>query len=37
MNELLIENDRLRDLLSFKDQTKMNLMAAQVIGRDLRD
>lgn len=35
MNELLIENDRLRELLSFKNQTKMNLMAAQVIGRDL--
>ncbi|MEK2645932.1 rod shape-determining protein MreC [Bdellovibrio sp. BCCA] len=35
MNELLLENDRLRGLLSFKDQTKMNLMAAQVIGRDL--
>jgi len=35
MNELLIENDRLRELLTFKEQTKMNLMAAQVIGRDL--
>ncbi|MBV2169396.1 MAG: rod shape-determining protein MreC [Bdellovibrio sp.] len=35
MSELLIENDRLRGLLAFKDQTKMNLMAAQVIGRDL--
>lgn len=35
MNELLIENDRLRGLLTFKDQTKMNLMAAEVIGRDL--
>lgn len=35
MSELLIENDRLRGLLTFKDQTKMNLMAAQVIGRDL--
>lgn len=35
MNELLKENDRLRELLSFKEQTKMNLVAAQVIGRDL--
>lgn len=35
MNELLIENDRLRGLLAFKDQTKMNLVAAEVIGRDL--
>lgn len=35
MNELLNENDRLRGLLTFKEQTKMNLMAAQVIGRDL--
>ncbi|WP_374030572.1 rod shape-determining protein MreC [Bdellovibrio bacteriovorus] len=35
MNELLIENDRLRGLLTFKEQTKMSLMAAQVIGRDL--
>ncbi|WP_374073860.1 rod shape-determining protein MreC [Bdellovibrio bacteriovorus] len=35
MNELLLENDRLRGLLTFKEQTKMNLMAAQVIGRDL--
>lgn len=35
MNELLIENDRLRGLLAFKEQTKMKLVAAQVIGRDL--
>lgn len=35
MNELLIENNRLRGLLQFKEQTKMSLMAAQVIGRDL--
>lgn len=35
MNELLNENDRLRALLSFKEQTKMGLVAAQVIGRDL--
>ncbi|WII73765.1 rod shape-determining protein MreC [Bdellovibrio sp. 22V] len=35
MNELLMENDRLRGLLTFKEQTKMSLMAAQVIGRDL--
>ncbi|MGZ3775648.1 MAG: rod shape-determining protein MreC [Pseudobdellovibrionaceae bacterium] len=35
MNELLIENDRLRNLLSFKEQSNMNLVAAEVIGRDL--
>lgn len=35
MNELTIENNRLRDLLNFKQQTKMNLRSAQVIGRDL--
>ncbi|UXR63162.1 rod shape-determining protein MreC [Bdellovibrio bacteriovorus] len=35
MNELLIENDRLRGLLAFKEQTKMSLTSAQVIGRDL--
>ena len=35
MNELTQENDRLRGLLSFKVQTKMNLVGAQVIGRDL--
>lgn len=35
MNELLLENDRLRDLLNFKQQTKMAMTSAQVIGRDL--
>lgn len=35
MNELLVENERLRGLLNFKGQTKMNLVGAQVIGRDL--
>ncbi|MFM6927522.1 MAG: rod shape-determining protein MreC [Bdellovibrio sp.] len=35
MNELQIENDRLRGLLEFKQTTKMKLTAAQVIGRDL--
>lgn len=35
MNELSLENDRLRELLSFKQQTKMSLTSAQVIGRDL--
>lgn len=35
MDELLTENDRLRGLLAFQTQTKMKLMAAQIIGRDL--
>lgn len=35
MNELLLENDRLRNLLNFKQQTAMNLVAAEIIGRDL--
>ncbi len=35
MSELLLENDRLRDLLNFKQQTKMVVTSAQVIGRDL--
>jgi rod shape-determining protein MreC len=35
MTELQLENDRLRDLLAFKESTKMQLTAAQVIGRDL--
>jgi rod shape-determining protein MreC len=35
MNELQVENDRLRGLLEFKQQTKMKLTSAQVIGRDL--
>lgn len=33
--ELEMENARLRDLLAFRQQTKMDLVAAQVIGRDL--
>lgn len=33
--ELQRENDRLRALLSFKESTKMELVAAQIIGRDL--
>lgn len=35
MDELVTENDRLRELLNFKSQSKMSLVAAQVIGRDL--
>lgn len=35
MDELSLENERLRSLLGFKEQTKMSLMAAQIIGRDL--
>lgn len=35
MNELALENERLRELMGFKQQTKMQLTAAQVIGRDL--
>lgn len=35
MNELNIENERLRKLLAFKEQSKMTLIGAQVIGRDL--
>ena len=35
MNELNFENERLRKLLSFKEQSKMTLIGAQVIGRDL--
>lgn len=35
MNELKSENDRLRGLLDFKQSTKMELVAAQIIGRDL--
>jgi rod shape-determining protein MreC len=35
MNELQVENDRLRRLLEFKQSTKMDLVAAQVVGRDL--
>jgi rod shape-determining protein MreC len=33
--ELETENNRLRALLAFKESTKMELVAAQVIGRDL--
>ncbi len=35
MSDLQIENDRLRGLLDFKQSTKMELIAAQVIARDL--
>lgn len=35
MNELQVENDRLRGLLEFKQSNKMELITAQVIGRDL--
>lgn len=35
MNELQLENDRLRELMAFKQETKMHLTAAQMIGRDL--
>lgn len=35
MDEMRLENDRLRSLLDFKQSTKMELIAAQVIARDL--
>jgi len=35
MTELKLENERLSQLLGFKQATKMNLLAARVIGRDL--
>lgn len=35
LKELQIENDRLRGLLDFKQSNPMELVAAQVIGRDL--
>lgn len=35
MTEVMNENNRLKDLLSFKEATKMELIAAEVIGRDL--
>jgi rod shape-determining protein MreC len=35
MTELKNENDRLRTLLEFRQSTKMQLVTAQVIGRDL--
>ena len=33
--ELELENDRLRELLQFKQKSKMELIAASVVGRDL--
>lgn len=33
--ELELENQRLRQLVDFRSQTKMNLVAAKVVGRDL--
>ncbi|MBX3033212.1 MAG: rod shape-determining protein MreC [Bdellovibrionaceae bacterium] len=35
MNELQTENDRLRAMLDFRQATKMELIAAEVVGRDL--
>ncbi len=35
LDEILIENDRLRTLLEFKQNTGMSLIGAQIIGRDL--
>lgn len=35
MMELKQENDRLRNLLAFRDSTKMSLISAEVVGRDL--
>lgn len=35
MTELKMENERLNNLLSFKQASKMNLLAARVIARDL--
>jgi rod shape-determining protein MreC len=35
MTELKLENQRLNQLLGFKQTNKMNLLAARVIGRDL--
>lgn len=35
MSELKLENERLNSLLSFQQKTKMQLLAAKVIGRDL--
>lgn len=35
MTELKLENERLGQLLGFKQASKMNLLAARVIGRDL--
>lgn len=35
LRELELENNRLRDLLQFKQKTKMEMVAARVVGRDL--
>lgn len=35
LREMELENGRLRDLLEFKQKTKMELVAARVVGRDL--
>lgn len=35
LQEMQLENDRLRALLDFRAQTKMDLIAAQIMGRDL--
>ncbi len=35
LTELKLENERLRELLGFKQASKMNLLAARVIARDL--
>ncbi len=35
MEDLNLENSRLRDLLNFKKSTKMDLVAAQIIGKDM--
>lgn len=35
LRELELENNRLRDLLQFKQKTKMEMVTARVVGRDL--
>ncbi len=35
LNEIQRENDRLKELLEFKKSTKMDLLAARIIGRDV--
>lgn len=35
LRELELENNRLRDLLQFKQKTKMEMVAARIVGRDL--
>ena len=35
LNELQLENERLNKLLEFRQKTKMDLLAAKIIGRDL--